>query len=88
MTFEELSVRVAMDAGLSVSQARGVIRVTFDAIKSHVLAGGKVGVPKFGTFKRVNLKGGKRNVGGNVVDVPPRQVIKFKGGEGAKRVVR
>ena len=88
MTFEELATRVAVDADLSTSHAKEILHATFDAIRSHVIAGGRVSIPKFGTFTRAERKGGKRTIGTSTYVVPSRQVVKFKAAQGAKRVVR
>lgn len=88
MTFEELVTRHAIDADLPASQAKANIKLLFAAIRSHVIAGGKVGIPQFGVFYRQRYEGGLRKINGYEIMTQTTERVRFRAAKGAKRRAR
>jgi len=85
MTFEELSKKVALEAEISVVQAKNIIRLTFDAIHASVLLrNNKCTIPSFGSFVPKKTKGGTRKAFGSEITVEPKKKIGFKPGTASK----
>lgn len=88
MRFEELVANVAAAHNMSKKEAREVVRVVFQQVKSATKEGRETRVPGFGTFyrrvsktRKVHLPGGGEKV------IPETRSIRFRPAASSKFVV-
>jgi len=82
----DLISKVAETTGISKDQAQKAVSTVFDSIQETLKSGDKAAFIGFGTFSispRAARKG-KNPQTGKVIDIPARNVVKFKAGASLK----
>lgn len=88
MTFQKLTKEIADRFDLSQEGAMKVLHYTFGVIASEVSNGGKVVIPRFGTFKRTVWKAKQvKNFEDQYVQVPEAFSAHFSQSKALKRVL-
>jgi DNA-binding protein HU-beta len=89
MTKCELIAKVAEASDLSKAHAERVLEAILEHIKEDLASGNKVTLRGFGTFAVEKRKGrvGRNPRTGAEVDIPARNVVKFKPGNAMKDAV-
>jgi DNA-binding protein HU-beta len=79
VTKADLLERVASNAGVSKSQAEGVLEAFFETVKSSAKKGDKVGWPGFGNFSTTKraARTGRNPRTGAAVKIPASTAMKF-----------
>ena len=80
---------VAGESGLTKKDTRAVIGTVMDGIKAGLAADGKVTLVGFGTFSTVHREArtARNPQTGEPVDVPAKNVVKFKASKALKETV-
>ena len=80
MTKRELINQVAQDAGVTATQANGVISALINSITDEVQSGGKLTLTGFGTFSLAEraARKGRNPQTGEAIDIPAGKSFKFK----------
>ena len=89
MTKQQLTVRIAQDAGLTQLQAQDVVQRTFDEITHALVTEGRIELRNFGVFvvrRRAPRKARNPRTGEKVM-TPARNVVTFKPGRVMRRLV-
>lgn len=85
----ELIDAVAYKSHTAKVDVKAVIDATLDVIRDELIAGGKVTLPYFGTFK-VNHRAARKGRNprtGEVINLPPNKRVHFKPGKSLKGAV-
>ena len=84
MTKRELVVRIAEETGLIQQDVYTVVQKTLDYITESLTKGETIEFRDFGVFEVRTRKariGRNPNQPDNIVEIPPRKVVKFKPGK-------
>lgn len=86
---EDLIERVAEKTNLTKREATEIVEATFEGLQNLLVAGKKVEIREFGTFRPVlrRAKLGRIISTGQTVAVPPRMAPKFVPGKVLKALV-
>ncbi len=90
MTKSELVSKLAKVAGLTKAQAERALNGFMDIVKEELSKGGNITLVGFGTFEVVNRAGrkGRNPRTGEVIEIKPTKVPKFRPGKGLKEAVK
>jgi len=80
---------VAAKAGMSKVDSKKVVEAVIDTIVGEMESGGKIAILGFGSFSVVT-KAARKGVNPRtkeVIDIPPRKVVKFKAGADLANIV-
>ena len=90
MTKQDLIERMAEKVGISKKKANDAIDIFLDSTRNSLRKGEKVTLVGFGTFKVVKraARKGVNPATGARIDIPARNVAKFKAGKKLKEAVR
>ena len=86
MTKHEIVKEIAQAAGINASQAEKAYEAVFENILAGVEATGRVAVPKFGVFVKIEVaaRKGRNPKTGEAMDIPAKSVIRFRASKKAK----
>ncbi len=90
MTKAEFVSRLAKYAGLTKAQAESAINGFMEIVKEELSRGGNITLVGFGTFEVVERAGrkGRNPRTGDVIEIKPTKVPKFRPGKGLKEAVK
>ncbi len=90
MTKAEFVSRLAKYAGLTKAQAESAINGFMEIVKEELSRGGNITLVGFGTFEVVERAGrkGRNPRTGEVIEIKPTKVPKFRPGKGLKEAVK
>ncbi len=83
-------VKAAAATGLTAAQAKKAVDATLDAVKNSLVKGEAVQLIGFGTFAVVNkpARQGVNPATGNKIQIPAKNVVKFKAGKDLAQKVK
>lgn len=89
MTKQELSQKVAADAGLTGGVAKEVVDATFEVIAAELVAGGEVAIAGFGKFSASNrsAREGRNPATGETMQIAASKAAKFSAASALKKTL-
>lgn len=89
MTKDQLTAKMAADAGISKAAASKALESFITSVKSELKKGKKLALIGFGTFGVVQRKArkGRNPKTGAIMKIPAKRVPKFSPGIGLKKAV-
>jgi DNA-binding protein HU-beta len=89
MTKQELAQKVASDANLSGSDAKGAVDATFDAIAAELAAGNEVAIAGFGKFSVSDrsAREGRNPATGETIQIAASKAAKFSAASALKKTL-
>lgn len=89
MNKSEVISHVAEEHGLSIDDATFIVSAFFDSIKDALMAGDRVEIRGFGSFKTKDYAGykGRNPKTGASVTVAPKKLVAFRSGKGLRALL-